>query len=244
MTRYISYIATSVSLLQENKFNLDYEGKYLEIETLNEPTLKPKYGKIIICVFFEENTEYESAYINSIKLVNKFLTYFSYTTTIGFSKAEFSQSNFWDTPTIPSSMTVTVDIMRPINNNIFNDTLKNLKKNSLNIDFLEMYQAVLNNTDPIAQFMLLYSILEFIIPDKLSGKKEGQKRICDFAEKYSYEKKYYNHVKERDECIFSHLRNKIGHTDSTINLEDTKKDIKDNVFNLAGLLKEAIKDYH
>ncbi|ODP30247.1 hypothetical protein PTI45_00317 [Paenibacillus nuruki] len=240
MEKYILYNATSENLLEINEFFVEYTNDKIEklyIKVINEPITNPEYGKVSIFVYFKNNVNYNDVVDIGDRVVDEFLNYLSYTMKIGFSKSISTYNNFEENLSINNSMIVKLKIACPLNQDTIDETLKNIAEKPLNVIFLEMYKSALNNNDDVARFMMLYSVLDFVI----SG--TGQSRICKFAQQNSYPRSYRNTVKKRNECIFTYLRNKIGHTDDTVDFEDTKREMRNNVSKLADLLKKAIEFY-
>ncbi|APQ57691.1 hypothetical protein VK72_02395 [Paenibacillus polymyxa] len=240
MDNYIMYSAKSVSLLQEGEFSIvpsATEISVMKVKTLNEPISDPKNapknGKVIISVYFSKGISFESAKKMGDKLADQFFNHFSYTKDIGLGRSEYIRSSFVESEII-SRMEVNYSIMSPIETSDIENVLESLENNNLNLNYMKLYRTALNNTDPIAKFMILYSILEFILPGR------GQYKVCNFAVRNGYKKEHHNKVLSRRECIFTWLRNKIGHTDGDVDFEQVKALMSQNNLRLAELTKSAI----
>ncbi|OMF40342.1 methylamine utilization protein MauJ [Paenibacillus peoriae] len=240
MDNYIIYSAKSVSLLQEGEFSIvpsATEISVMKVKTLNEPISDPKNapknGKVIISVYFSKGISFESAKKMGDKLADQFFNHFSYAKDIGLGRSEYIRSSFVESEII-SRMEVNYSIISPIESSDIENVLESLENNNLNLNYMKLYRTALNNTDPIAEFMILYSILEFILPGR------GQPKVCRFAMRHGYKKDHYNKSKKRQECLFTWLRNKIGHTDGDVDFEQVKTLMSQNNRKLAELTKSAI----
>lgn len=105
--------------------------------------------------------------------------------------------------------------------------------------YYSAYWFALNQSDPVARFMFLYSILLQICGD---DQKDVDKciRHCELnvEEKLSGDPK--KRAKGVKETVYSRLRNEVSHRRSGTSPEQTRREVQDNVVSFQKLVRTAI----
>jgi hypothetical protein len=115
--------------------------------------------------------------------------------------------------------------------------------------YKRLYRAALQNVDPIARFMFLYSILF----DVLDAENDwGQYTVDSFIRKHCKEvykrtedkkskKLPQNKKQPRMETIYTWLRNQVGHTQSDSEILEVGRIIEEKLGDISMIVKKAIK---
>ncbi|MNW49767.1 hypothetical protein D3C74_271970 [compost metagenome] len=238
MGNFILYSTKSISLLEPGEFifNNPIEGiESIKLTFFNEPIQGPsEYGKINFYILFSDKIDFESAKSISAKFVDDYCDHLSFVKEIGLESPAYVKDDFQEKSIITSEITGKFKIARPISKEDVYAVKSSVIQNELTKKYLRLYRTALNNEDSLSRFMLLYSVIEFVIPGI------GQPKVCRFAKKHGYKRDYRNIEKNRDECIFTWLRNKIGHTNGDEDFEKIKNMMSENVSKLAELVRKAI----
>jgi hypothetical protein len=115
--------------------------------------------------------------------------------------------------------------------------------------YKRLYRAALQNIDPIAQFMFLYSILFDVID---AENEWGQFTVDSFIRKHckdvyirTEDKKSKripkNKKQPRMETIYTWLRNQVGHTQSDSEILEVGRLIEEKLGDMSTIVKKAIK---
>jgi hypothetical protein len=115
--------------------------------------------------------------------------------------------------------------------------------------YKRLYRAALQNVDPVARYMFLYSILF----DVLEAENQwGQSTVDSFIRKHCkevYERKEdkksnrppKNNKQPRMETIYTWLRNQVGHTQTNSEIVGIAKMIEEKLGDFEIIVKKAIK---
>lgn len=111
--------------------------------------------------------------------------------------------------------------------------------------YRRLYRIALQNEDPVARFMLLYSILLEKLGAGQEG-KEGQKAVDEFIRihckgTYKAEEDMLSYEKKRVETIYTWMKNQIGHTKTSREMEEIKSKIQEKLSELHLIVQTAIK---
>jgi hypothetical protein len=100
-------------------------------------------------------------------------------------------------------------------------------------DLYTLYRSSINQSDPVARFMFLYSILLQLHDDK-------QRQVDDFIREEAPNVPQSSSPKGRVETVFTRLRNEVGHSRVGTTPELTRREIKENVIGLQNLVRKAL----
>jgi hypothetical protein len=120
-----------------------------------------------------------------------------------------------------------------------------LSKNPTSGTFKHLYRAALSNTDHIARFMFLYSILFEVLNGGAKGNK-GQATIDDYIRNHTEyddkEDKNSTKYEEVKETLFTWLRNQVGHTTTNSEISYVRSTIERRVGDFSQIVKQAISE--
>jgi hypothetical protein len=100
-------------------------------------------------------------------------------------------------------------------------------------DLYTLYRSSINQSDPVARFMFLYSILLQLHDDK-------QKQVDDFIREEAPNVPQSSSPKGGMETVFTRLRNEVGHSRVGTTPEQTRRETANNVMGLQNLVRKAI----
>jgi hypothetical protein len=100
-------------------------------------------------------------------------------------------------------------------------------------DLYTLYRSSINQSDPVARFMFLYSILLQLHGDK-------QRQVEDFIREEAPNVPRSASPKGGMETVFTRLRNEVGHSRAGTTPDQTRRVIANNVTGLQNLVRKAI----
>jgi len=119
--------------------------------------------------------------------------------------------------------------------------LLNSPPNSRKDLYYKQYRIALHSDDPLAQYMLLYSILIQLFQDSQHKVDEFIREVEPEVQifKKNIQKREKTHMKE--ETIYTNLRNAIAHAQPAATFEEPLKAIQENLGRLRALTQQAIE---
>jgi hypothetical protein len=119
------------------------------------------------------------------------------------------------------------------------ELVKQLEQPYTHDDRYSLYRAAISQSDVVARFMFLYSILEGLQPED----KRAQKCVDKFIRGEIPSVPESPHPKKTNvnETIYSRLRNEVAHRRPGTTPERTRREIQNNIVTFQGLVRLAIK---
>jgi hypothetical protein len=110
------------------------------------------------------------------------------------------------------------------------------KTRKIDTHFRRIYRDILQSTDPIARFMLLYMLLMTVIG------KDNQASVDNWIRKHQPGVVETKHpLKSYMETIYTRLRNEVAHgSERKVPIEKTRSEINQNIEVFQNLVKRAL----
>jgi hypothetical protein len=117
------------------------------------------------------------------------------------------------------------------------ELVKKLEQPYTHDELYSLYRAAINQSDAVARFMFLYSILQSLQPC------DEQKYVDDFirGKMRKVPQSPRPDKPSKKETIYSRLRNEVAHRRPQTTPEQTRREIQNNVVAFQGLVRTAIE---
>lgn len=230
---YIKYhidIGYNVSI---NPIEVELNAKYIRKLVLNTEDER----KLLIVVYLK-NVVDEKTILNKIKQdLNKIIDKISYNFNLCMGEPCFLESNINQKKAGARYVSCTMDI--PLNPKIeeIEKLKKDLNKNINKDHLLSLYRGIMQCTDNVAKYMLLYSILA-----ELKGPYQNNVDNFIRLQDPTVEEKNSTKDPSKKETIYTYYRNQIGHTNENSDITKNRSFIDMNIENFMNIVKKAIEE--